>query len=278
MRDYALGTTFDVKFTTRQFTTGVPFLLAGTPVISAYPDNSTTEITAGITLSTNFDSRAGLNNIRVVATSGNGYAAGSNYSLVITTGTVDGVSVVGEVVGEFSLEAQSPLRPTVAARTLDVTATGAAGIDWGNVENPTTALNISGTNIDPDQVVASVTGAVGSVTGAVGSVTGNVGGNVAGSVGSVTAGVTVTTNNDKTGYTLSNGGIDALWVRAITEAYSTVGGTLTMANFVYETTQFLQTFGIASTSYTTLKRDGVTPAMVGTLDSDTAPTSNTRTA
>jgi hypothetical protein len=43
---------------------------------------------------------------------------------------------------------------------------------------------------------------VGSVTGAVGSVTGNVGGNVVGSVGSLT------TNNDKTGYTLSNTGID----------------------------------------------------------------------
>jgi len=77
--------------------------------------------------------------------------------------------------------------------TLDVTSTGAAGIDWGNVENPTTAVNLSGTNIDTDQVVASVTGAVGSVTGAVGSVTGNVGGNVTGSVGSVAAdGITAT--------------------------------------------------------------------------------------
>ncbi len=65
--------------------------------------------------------------------------------------------------------------PTVSGRSLDVTATGAAGIDWANVENPTTTLNLSGTNIDADQVVASVSGAVGSVTGAVGSVTGAVG-------------------------------------------------------------------------------------------------------
>lgn len=34
------------------------------------------------------------------------------------------------------------LRPTTADRTLDVTATGAAGLDWGNVENPTTAVKI----------------------------------------------------------------------------------------------------------------------------------------
>ena len=92
------------------------------------------------------------------------------------------------------------LAPTVAARTLDVSAGGEAGVDWANVGSPTTAVNLSATNIDVDQVVASVsgavgsvtgavgsvTGAVGSVTGAVGSVTGNVGGNVTGSVGSVT--------------------------------------------------------------------------------------------
>ncbi len=196
MRDYALGETFDIKFTTRRFTTGVPFTLAGSPAVSIFVDNNTTPIAAGITLSVDFASTTGLNNVRVVATSGNGYASGGNYSLVITAGTIDSVSVVGEVVGEFSLEAQSPLRPTVADRTLDVTAAGNAGIDWANVENPTTALNLSGTNIDTDQVVASVTGAVGSVTGAVGSVTGavgsvtgNVGGNVVGSVGSVVGAV-----------------------------------------------------------------------------------------
>ena len=72
--------------------------------------------------------------------------------------------------------------------TLDVTSTGAAGIDWNNIENPTTAVNLSGTNIDTDQVVASVSGAVGSVTGAVGSVTGAVG-SVTGAVGSVTGNV-----------------------------------------------------------------------------------------
>jgi len=100
----ALGDTIDVKFTTVN-SSGVPTQLAGTPVISAYPGNSTTEITAGITLTVDFDTRTGLNNVRVVATSGNGYAAG-NYSLVITTGTVGGSSVVGYVVGAFSIESR----------------------------------------------------------------------------------------------------------------------------------------------------------------------------
>lgn len=191
--DIRLGDTVDVKFTTRSFTTGVPTTLAGTPAISAYVGNGTTQITAGITLTVDFDAVTGLHNVRVVATSGNGYATATNVDLVITTGTVGGVSVVGEVIGSFSIEARSALMPTTVARTLDVSATGEAGIDWANVGSPTTAVNLSATNIDPDQVVASVTGAVGSVTGAVGSVTGavgsvtgNVGGNVTGSVGSVT--------------------------------------------------------------------------------------------
>lgn len=56
-------------------------------------------------------------------------------------------------------------RDTTSGNTLDVSAAGNAGIDWANIENPTTAVNLSGTNIDTDQVVASVSGAVGSVTG-----------------------------------------------------------------------------------------------------------------
>lgn len=59
------------------------------------------------------------------------------------------------------------LAPTVAARTLDVSAGGEAGVDWANVGSPTTAVNLSGTNIDADQVVASVSGAVASVTAGV---------------------------------------------------------------------------------------------------------------
>lgn len=37
--------------------------------------------------------------------------------------------------------------PTTSGRSLDVTATGAAGVDWANVENPTTTLDLSGTSI-----------------------------------------------------------------------------------------------------------------------------------
>lgn len=124
--DIRLGDTIDVKFTTRRFSTGAPFTLAGTPAVSAYVGNSTTEITAGITLSVDFDSRTGLNNVRVVASSGNGFATATNVDLVITTGTVDSVSVVGEVIGSFSIENRSAVMPTTAGRTLGVDASGRA--------------------------------------------------------------------------------------------------------------------------------------------------------
>lgn len=143
--DIRLGDTIDVKFTTVN-TSGVPTTLAGSPVISAYPGNSTTEVTAGITLTVDFDSRTGMHNVRVVASNGNGYAAG-NYYLVITTGTVSGSSVVGYVIGSFSIESRSAVMPTTAARTLDVSAGGEAGVDWANVGSPTTTLGLSGTTV-----------------------------------------------------------------------------------------------------------------------------------
>lgn len=151
--DIRLGDTIDIKFTTRRGDTGAPTQLAGSPAVAAYVGNGTTEITAGITLTVDFDSRTGLNNVRVVASSGNGFATATNVQLVITAGTVNAVSVVGEVIGSFSIEARSAVMPTTAARTLDVSAAGNAGIDWSNIEAPTTAQNLSGTNIKTDQKV-----------------------------------------------------------------------------------------------------------------------------
>ena len=204
--DFDTSTVVYFKFTTYRPSTGAPFTLAGTPAVSVYKDNSVTQSTSGVTLTVDFDAVTGLHHVAVdTSADGTFYSAGSFFDVVITTGTVDSVSAVGTVIGRFTLRKTAALKPTTAGRTLDVSAGGEAGLDWANIGSPTTAVNLSATNIDVDQVVASVSGAVASVTGAVGSVTGNVGGSVA----SVTAGVTVTTNNDKTGYTVAVGGIGA---------------------------------------------------------------------
>lgn len=150
--DIRLGDTIDFHFTTRQIS-GAPSTLSSSPVVSAYPSNSTTQLTAGITLDVDFDSVTGLNHVRVVASNGNGYATATDYSLVITTGTVNSVSVVGEVIGNFSIEHRSALMPTTAARTLDVSAGGESGVDWANVGSPTTSLALTGTTIAVTQKV-----------------------------------------------------------------------------------------------------------------------------
>lgn len=122
MRDITIGETFDVKFTTTEPDTGAPITLAGTPVVSAYVGNSTTQITAGITLTVDFDGVTGLHNVRVVATTGNGYADNTDVSLVITTGTVDTVSAVGYVIENFTIgrsAANSALKPVARATYLN---------------------------------------------------------------------------------------------------------------------------------------------------------------
>lgn len=109
------------------------------------------------------------------------------YSLTLSTAHTDTLGILSMSfnatgVMQINLQYRVHVRinddlafPATSGRSLLVAATGGTAIDWANVQNPTTALNLSGTNIDVDQVVASVTGAVGSVTGAVGSVTGAVG-------------------------------------------------------------------------------------------------------
>lgn len=48
---------------------------------------------------------------------------------------------------DTALSDYGALKPTTAGRTLDVTATGEAGIDWSNIGAPTTTVNLSGTTV-----------------------------------------------------------------------------------------------------------------------------------
>lgn len=113
--DYPLEQTLDFKFTSRAFATGIPTVLAGSPVVEIYEDNSDTQITDAETLSVDFNSVVGLNNLRVVATAANGFESGKTYSAVLSVGTVDGVSVVGEVVAQWSIERSPALRLNTTA-------------------------------------------------------------------------------------------------------------------------------------------------------------------
>lgn len=65
-------------------------------------------------------------------------------------------------LGRIDVAVSTRLAPTTASRTLDVTATGAAGIDWGNVENPTTTVNFSGSTVKTATDIATLIGSTGS--------------------------------------------------------------------------------------------------------------------
>jgi ActR/RegA family two-component response regulator len=151
--DYTPGKTVYVDFNTHQ-TTGTPITLAGTPAVSVYKRGSTTESTAGVTLSVDYDSRTGYHLVTVdTSADGTFYSAGSDYSVVITTGTVDGTSVVGTTVGFFSLSNRSALRPATADRTLVVDAGGRASADLtailGDTGFPTSLTSFLEEGYDP---------------------------------------------------------------------------------------------------------------------------------
>ena len=107
MSDYQLEDTVFLPFTTRQFSDGVPTVLAGTPAIDIYEDATATPIITGETLAVSLNGVVGFNMITVTATSGSGFNAGGFYTAIIQAGTVGGVSVVGEVVATFSIDASA---------------------------------------------------------------------------------------------------------------------------------------------------------------------------
>ena len=163
--DFSASSVIDFKFTTFRPSTGAPFTLAGTPAVSVYKDNDITQSTAGVTLTVDFDGVTGLHHVRITtASDATFYANGGEFECVITTGTVDAVSVVGSCVGRFTLRSQASLYPTTAGNTLDVNANGEAGVDWANVGGQTSTVGLSNTTISTTQQITSVSGSVGSVS------------------------------------------------------------------------------------------------------------------
>ena len=168
--------------------------------------------TLGVVLTVDYDGVTGLHDITIdTAIDPAFFAAGNDYDIILTAGTVNGTSIAGTLVGTFSLLNRSALCPAVPDRRISVAADGAAESDLRKIDGTTVStssaqigvnvVNAAGTawnsgaisastlaadTITDAKVAADVT--IASVTGSVGSVTGNVGGNVTGSVGSISTG------------------------------------------------------------------------------------------
>ena len=82
---------------------------------------------------------------------------GDEIAVITKTSTTDAKTAVN-VVYTSTRNIDDLAFPTVSGRSVDVTATGAAGIDWANVENPTTALDLSATDIQLADTVTTLTG------------------------------------------------------------------------------------------------------------------------
>jgi len=153
--DFALSQVFNTKFCTTAASTGAPTTLSGSPAISIYKSNSTTQSTSGITLTADFDSVTGLNNVNVdLSSDGTFYATGNDFQIIITTGTVGGTSAVGYVVGEFSINNRTPLRPTTAGNTASIDNNGRVDV-----------IKIAGTTQTARDIGASVLLSAGTGTG-----------------------------------------------------------------------------------------------------------------
>jgi hypothetical protein len=163
---------------THRFDTGALTDADAVPAYRIYEDETGTAILTGNTAKLDDAGTTGFYSEQITLSAANGFEVGKSYSIYVSAAVN---SVTGGQTFNFKVIAEA-LRPTTSGRTLDVSAGGEAGIDWANIGSPTTAVNLSATNIDTDQVVASVSGAVGSVTGAVGSVTGAVGSVAAGGI------------------------------------------------------------------------------------------------
>ena len=173
--DYTLGDTIYIAFTTRAFATGVPTALAGSPTLEIYENDSTSPIVEGaskLVLTQNLASINGFNLATITATSGNGFEAGKTYHLILKTGTVGGTSVVGEVVGRFTLQAEAAFTrlgaPAGASVSADVAAVKS---DTGAVKTTTdkfafTVANQVDANIQyVNDVIVTGAGTVGNPWG-----------------------------------------------------------------------------------------------------------------
>lgn len=113
--------------------------LAGTPAISIYKNGNTTEVTTGLTLTAPYDSRTGFNHVDIVTTNVF-YAPDVDYTVIISTGTLGGVSVVGMKLASFTLTT----RETNIDKTAKAIARGTVTSGSSTTSVTTSALTIAG--------------------------------------------------------------------------------------------------------------------------------------
>jgi mannose/fructose/N-acetylgalactosamine-specific phosphotransferase system component IIC len=202
---WKLNDTLTFVVNTHNPTNGMATAADAVPTYHVYEDETASPIITGSMATLNSPNALGFYSEQITLSAANGFEKGRSYNIYIRAVVA---SVTGTTAHNFQMEAE------VDANTVSVpvTAGSVTGSVLGNVNGSVASVvgNVGGNVVGS---VGSVVGSVGSVTAPVtaGNVTGSVLGNVNGSVGSVvgavgsvTNPVTVGTNNDKTGYSLSS--------------------------------------------------------------------------
>lgn len=97
----------------------------------------------GVTVDTDFDAAVGPHMVSIDLSDNSDvgfYSAGSRYQVRLTGVTVDGATIEAWI-GAFSIGCT--LRPTVNGRTIDIAATGEAGVDFANINGTLGNANVS---------------------------------------------------------------------------------------------------------------------------------------
>lgn len=239
--DILAAQVLDFKFGTND-ATGASATLGGTPAVSVYKSNSTTESTTGVSLTADFDGRTGCNHVRVdTSADGTFYAAGNDFEVVITTGTVGGISVVGQVVATFSIENRTQKANVIKWNSTTVATPNVAGyplVDLAKAAgtavtlDANNALNVSakylaGTALTGRDIGASVLLSPGTGTGQISLSSGN----VTFSNTSIATVTTVTNQVSADVEAIAGVSADAVTFGLFVETLSAVTGKITNATF-----------------------------------------------
>lgn len=186
--------------------------------ISVYKDGGTTQSTAGITDTEDFDSLTGVHKVLIDTSADAFYAAGSEYAVILSAATIDG-KTINAPLAHFSIERANGVLALLKGGTnglaaiktaivavddfvdteiADIQSRLPAALVGGRMDANVGAISADATAADNLEaaldgtggvtITAALTGNVtGNLSGSVGSVTGNVGGNVTGTIGGLTA-------------------------------------------------------------------------------------------
>lgn len=249
-KDCKVGSTY--RFTFTSALDGVPTVLAGSPVVSIYKDGSVTQSVAGVTLTASFDGVVGLNLVEIdFSADGTFYSAGADFSAVVTTGTINSVSVAGSVVDTFSIEK--------------------VPVNWALVTAPTTANALSSTSIATVATATNATNVANLSAGAIAAASFAAGAIDAAAIAANAIGTS------EFAVALQQAIADVILARALAaESYAADGAVPTLSQILYALLQNVCEFSITGTTITVKKLDKATTAETFTLDSSTTPTSRTR--